>query len=475
MKSSWYLLLAGSLLTFGCHKADVQAPTTTPTTTASQQDLLKDSVYLYTKETYLWQDVIPAYAQFNPRQYTGATDQEAAQNVMDAIKKLQPLDRFSFVTTRAVSDGLESGQNLDYGFFVKAAYVDKAQPYDSAYWFVSYVYNNSPAASAGVQRGWILDKINGTSLRYDQPSVDILNNTFFGTTTTAAFSFIKADGSLQTSNVAKADFQANSILYKNVLSAGGKQVGYLVFNQFFGQPSRTELGQAFNYFQAQGINELVVDLRYNRGGSTETQDTLANLIAPTSANNQKMYTYIFNSTLQNNQHQLIRNKLGYGDVFSPAANTVNFQKAGGLNLSRVFFIVSGSTASASELLINNLKPYMDVKLIGDKTYGKPVGFFPIPVYDLDIYPISFKTVNSAGNADYYSGFTPDKSASDGVNNAWGDIHEPCLSAALNYISTGTFGRYATTDDIRMQAQSQAAGLNATLGEGKFTGMFVKRK
>ena len=107
-----------------------------------------------------------------------------------------------------------------------------------------------------------------------------------------------------------------------------------------------------------------------------------------------------------------------------------------MNLSRVFFIVTGSSASASELIINNLKPYMDVKLIGDTTYGKPVGFFPIEILNYAIYPISFRTINSAGNADYYSGFAPDKLAADGVNKNWGDVTEPSLAAALKYIETG---------------------------------------
>src|SRR5690606_1589090 len=139
---------------------------------------------------------------------------------------------------------------------------------------------------------------------------------------------------------------------------GAKKVGYLVFNQFFGQPSRNELGVAFSYFQSNAIDELVVDLRYNPGGSVETQDTLANLIAPSAADDQVMYQYIFNSTLQNNQHQLIRKRLGYGNIFQAANNSIRYEKAGTLNLPRVFFIVSGSSASASELLINNLKPYM---------------------------------------------------------------------------------------------------------------------
>jgi len=190
-----------------------------------------------------------------------------------------------------------------------------------------------------------------------------------------------------------------------------------------------------------------------------------------------MYQYIVDSTLQNNQHEVIRNKLGYGDIFTTAENTVKFAKAGAINLSRVFFIVTGSTASASELLINNLKPYMDVKLIGDTTYGKPVGFFPIPIFNYDIYPISFKTVNSAGNADYYTGFAPDDLSSDGVNKSWGDETEPSLAAALRYISTGSFGRFAaeSQNNLQWRAGNNAKPFNKAIDENRFSGMFIERK
>jgi carboxyl-terminal processing protease len=476
MKLVWSLLLASSLFIISCKKEN--SPAKAPgSTTTTEEDLLKDSVYLYTKEVYLWQDLIPGYDQFNPRQYTGSTELESAQNVMNAIRKLQPLDRFSFVTTEEESNGLQTGQDNDFGFFIKAASIDQADPIDSVYWFVTYAYDQSSAGQAGVQRGWYINKINGTSISYDQSSVDVLNNVFFGSPTSATFEFKKPDGTTVSANLSKTRFTANSVLYKNVLDAGGKKVGYMVFNQFFGQPSRNELAQAFSYFQGQGIDELVVDLRYNPGGSVETEDTLSNLIAPTTADNQTMYQYIFNNTLQNNEHQLIRNKLGYGNIFTTAANTVRFDKAGALNLSRAFFIVTGNTASASELLINNLKPYMDVKLIGDTTYGKPVGFFPIPIFNYDIYPISFKTVNSAGNADYYTGFAPDKIASDGVNKNWGDVSEPSLAAALRYISTGSFGRFAaeSQNNLQWRAMNEAKPFNKALNENKFSGMFIERK
>lgn len=193
-----------------------------------------------------------------------------------------------------------------------------------------------------------------------------------------------------------------------------------------------------------------------------------------------MYQYLFNDSLQAGKFPLLQHKYGYNSTsFEPQNNTVQYEKAGNLNLNRVFFIVTGSTASASELLINNLRPYMDVKLVGDTTYGKPVGFFPIDIFNYSIYPISFKTVNSVGSADYYSGFAPDKLTADGVNRNWGDIQEPSLAAALNFVTTGSFGRISTTTDAQNQQllreQKQFAPLSNKLSDRKFTGMFPERK
>ena len=103
----------------------------------------------------------PSYDQFNPRQYKGSDQLSSAQNVMAAIRHLQPKDRFSFVTTLEESEEIQTGEEQDYGFFVKAASIDIDAPMDSIYWFVSYVYDQSTAGVAGVERGWIVNKING--------------------------------------------------------------------------------------------------------------------------------------------------------------------------------------------------------------------------------------------------------------------------------------------------------------------------
>ena len=486
MKKSFHVYLSVAVLFFAaCQKQieQVATPPQTPgepVTSASALDLLRDSVYLYSKEVYLWEDLIPAYEQFNPRQYQGATELAAASNIMNAIKKLQPLDRFSFATSRESSEGLQTGQNVDYGFFVKAAATDVVEPIDSVRWYVTYVYDQSATGRAGVQRGWYINKINGAAIGYDQASINTLNNTFFGTGTSASFEFVKPDGTVAATNLSKTSFVSNSVLHKSVINTSGKKVGYLVFNQFFGEPSRTELNEAFSTFKSAAINELVVDLRYNPGGSTETQDALANYIAPASASNKVMYKYIFNKKMQTGNFPLLKTRDGFGNVsFAESVNTERFGVTGSLNLSRVFFIVTGSSASASELIINNLKPYMEVKLIGDTTYGKPVGFFPIDINNLSIYPISFKTVNSAGNADYYNGFAPDKAAPDGVNKNWGDVSEPSLASALRYISTGNFRssnvQSSSLVERQMRIQKQLQPLTERLEEKKFSGMFIEKR
>ena len=450
----------------------------TGTSSVTQADLLKDSVYLYSKEIYLWQNILPSYETFNPRQYGGSDDVKSASAVMNAIRNLQPLDRFSFVTTKESSEGLQTGADVDYGFFVKAASVDKDNSVDSVRWFVSYVFDKSAAGAAGVTRGWFINKINNTSINYSQASIDLLNEVFFGSTTSASFEFVKPDGTTATANLSKTSFISNSVLYNNILEAGGKKVGYFVLKQFFGSPSRDELNTVFNAFKAQGISELIVDLRYNPGGSTATQDALADLIAPAAANNKEMYKYVYNQSLQQGNFPLLKHKTGYeNESFSEENNTQNFENTGSLNLNRVFFIVSSGTASASELLINNLKPYMDVKLIGDTTYGKPVGFFPVDIFNYSIYPISFKTVNSAGNADYYTGFAPDKLSADDVSKNWGNVTEPSLANALNYINTGSFKASRQNEQMyktQLKLQKQFEPENRKLENNHFNGMFLEK-
>src|SRR5262249_21049808 len=148
------------------------------------------------------------------------------------------------------SDGIQTGAGTDFGFLVKSYSVDLAEPVDSVYWFVNYVYSQSNAGLSGVTRGWRINKINGTQINYDQASVDLLNNIFFGTATSATFEFMKPDSTTATLTLNQTSYQANSVLYTQIINSGPNKIGYLVFNQFFDAPSRAELATAFTQFQS---------------------------------------------------------------------------------------------------------------------------------------------------------------------------------------------------------------------------------
>jgi len=150
--------------------------------------------------------------------------------------------------------------------------------------------------------------------------------------------------------------------------------------------------------------------------------------------------------------------------FSQANNTAYFSKKGSLSISRVFFIVTGSTASASELTINNLIPQMDVKLIGTTSYGKPVGFFGIPISNYSLYVPEFETKNAANNGGYYAGMTPASTTYPGfydyddVTKDFGDPTETLFAHAISYITKGS---YTSTSAPRIQSLTAPA---ATLSD-----------
>jgi len=150
-----------------------------------------------------------------------------------------------------------------------------------------------------------------------------------------------------------------------------------------------------------------------------------------------------------------------------------------LNLDHVFFIGSGNTASASELTINNLKPYMDVKLVGDTTYGKPVGFFSFHITDFpnggaekdlaDLYAINFETRNANNQGGYFDGLIPDAQASDFVNIPWGNPSDDNLKKIFSYISTGVYGRKSAGERMA-ENSSLRLSVPATIHPLRFNGM-----
>lgn len=496
------VLCAGAFMS--CHKDKSPAPPPVEITDDLKKDSLKYLMYQIMQvtygdggrtagkglPTYYWYSSVP---QLDPL----ASKYADAKSLLTEMKTYAinastnaPYDHYSFLDedgtiTNQLMNGV-SEQNAaanpsKLGFDV--GFVDGADA-SKVRIFVKYADKNSPAGKAGILRGWEIVSINGnTSFSSSSSSINSLYNTLT-TSDNVTLGLKKLDQTTATVTVNAATYNINPVLFdtvytvKNIVNADVK-VGYFVMYTFASvtnnngdaTATKTALDQTIAKFKAQGVRQLIVDFRYNGGGATTTAEYLDNAFAPAAAAGKLMYTYKYNDKIMNN---LAATKLDAQVSFAAAT--------GGMNLDNVFFIVSGETASASELTLNNLKPYMNVRLIGQKTYGKPVGFIDFnitmydndhkPVYLADLYAINFETVNANGNGGYYTGIPVDATALDYVNVAWGNTNsDQNLQQAMNYISKGAYL------DLRTTARMSAAagnGLRAaipnTVTNGRFNGM-----
>jgi len=458
MKKVLYTLILLAVIFTSCKKNKVDGGDLSGgqgTSNASALDLLKDSVYAYAREEYLWYDALPDASVFNPRKYTGSSDGAALQAEIDAFTQLKKnpstsqayeydasypgTAKYSYIDEGQAATSI-GGTGGDLGFYVFYQ--------TSADLRVKYVLPGSPASTAGLVRGYKITAINdNSSLAYTSNSDPVL--TFVGNALAAnsiKLTLQRPDNTTFTTTVTKATYTINPVMkFNTITTISGKKVGYFAFKQFTTKANaETKIDEAFNSFIANGVTELVVDLRYNGGGAVETSEYLANYIVPTAKSGTSMYTQNYNNKLQGGLYPLLAKKYSIpSGYFSLANNTFNFAKVGTLNLSRVFFLVTGNTASASELLINNLNPVMNVQIIGQTSYGKPVGFFKIPVGKYDLYISEFESRNSAGKADFYQGMVPGGNflgalANDDFTKDFGDPAEGMLAKAINYIEKGNY-------------------------------------
>jgi C-terminal processing protease CtpA/Prc len=416
--------------------------------------------------------------------------------------------KYSFIDNGTETAAL-NGVKGDFGFDVNYNAVSDLR--------VEYVYPGSPAGLAGLTRGCQVTSINNnTNLSYDAT----VNGVKYGTGTstnlnfvsnavynsgTIAMTLVDLSGKTITVNLSTASYTVNPVLKDTVFNQGnGHIIGYMVFNSFTSDANADPLLNAvFSYFASQGVTDLVVDLRYNGGGYVSTAEYLDNLIVPASKNATLMYNTYYNSNLVNGTDPLLKNQwrkdpsggpdYNYAQFdYSVAGNAVNFSKTGSLNVNRVFFIITGQTASASELTINNLRPEMDVEFVGGTSYGKPVGFFDIDINKYIMYTPEFSVQNSAGQGGYYAGFTPGTTAFPGVNDFddltkdFGDPAEGLLAHVLNYVNTGIYGVHhvqapsinslnAIPNTFSMQDANAAALRMSNMNTHKLVGMVANKK
>jgi C-terminal processing protease CtpA/Prc len=331
---------------------------------------------------------------------------------------------------------------------------------------VLFVNPASPAFTAGLVRGDKILTINGAPVTSSSSSLTTAFNN-----SSMMLTVQKADNSVAAYNLSKATYTSNPVLKSAVLTGN---VGYIALARF----SRLSKAQAamdatFASFSQKGVKKLIIDLRYNGGGYVNTAEHLLNLIAPASLNDKVAYTESYNELLRTKKAPILKQqvlynedgtprKLSNGDIatyynvsFSVADNTMKFAKAGALEgVTHVYFIVTRNTASASELVINALKPYLNVKTIGSKSYGKPVGFFAINIDKYSVYMSSFLIKNSAGNAEYFDGMEAEVAAQDDPRYDFGNENEDGVKKALAALAAN--GRMAQGTPVETRYAPDAA-------------------
>jgi hypothetical protein len=203
-----------------------------------------------------------------------------------------------------------------------------------------------------------------------------------------------------------------------IFEIDGKRVGYVHFRNFV-TPSTEALNAAFAQLKAAGVSELILDERYNGGGLVSVAQHLGGLVGGARTAGQ-VFAEFFHNDLNAQRNAILRFET------KPAA----------LDLQRLVVITTRASASASELVINALRPLMRVTIVGDTTYGKPVGQYGLDFCDKVLAPVAFQLRNAAGQGDYFDGLPADCPAGDDVDHLFGDAAEASLGEALFFVKNG---------------------------------------
>jgi len=343
-----------------------------------------------------------------------------------------PADRWSYIEdSAAYSQFFEEGRTLGYGVFVNG--LEMALPLK-----LRYVEPQSPAAVAGLKRGDVIVSINGRSAAELMASGDfaaltpvdegeVLNVVLEEGAGTRSVALTAATYDLTPVSVAKV-----------VPLPDGRKAGYLVLKDFITQ-AEAPLAEAFAQFRAEGATELILDLRYNGGGRVSTSGVLASMIAGAGHAGG------------------VFARLTYNDRHRDADKVYSLASAPGPALQRVVILTGPRTCSASELVVNGLKPFVDVVTIGDATCGKPFGFSPVESCGSTFSAVNFESFNGDGAGGYYDGIAQTCAAADDFSGELGDAAEALTAAATNYLETGVCAPVAAVRDrtaaaVRLRAQ-----------------------
>jgi hypothetical protein len=406
----------------------------------------------WSNETYLWNREI---TDQNPGNFSSPVGYFSQLKTFATTQSGENKDDFHF--SQPTSEFLEQRNNQatsGYGARFVAVNGQSAPPRDFR---VLYTESNSPASEVvngqvRLPRGTKLIEIDGESV-ISGNDVDTLNNGLFPLTAGETHSFVvryPGAASNTSFNLVSEDIAPEPVNRTKILNLqNGDKVGYMLFNTFSPFASEKSLADAFADLSTQGIDDLVLDLRYNGGGLLAVAAQLGYMVAGDARTAGKTFELLqYNEdamgtdpTSDSNEQVQPITFIDEGVGFSVAEG----QKLSTVNLPRLYILSTGSTCSASEAVINGLRGIdVEIILIGDITCGKPYGFLPTSNCGETYYTIQFRGVNDKNFGDYSDGFVPDDNSfnfgervkgctiDDDINNELGDTNEALLKTALYY-------------------------------------------
>jgi len=401
-------------------------PTPTPPNAACSVRAQQDFADGVLNEWYLFPNLLAAA---NPASFS---DLQSYLDARVAPARAQSRDRFfTFATSIAEENALiNSGSSA--GFGIRLFYDTTANRV-----FVTEAFEGANGLAAGMDRGTEITAIGTSSNTLQsvaslmasggpQAVVNALGPATAGLTRVLRF-IPQPDGPTIERSVTKTDFALDPLSDRYgalVLNDGGKQVGYVNLRTFIIADASAQLRAAFGQFAAQGVTELIIDLRYNGGGLVEVADIMGDLMGKGRTGQVWSRTVLRASKAAENQTRLFRTE---ANAIAP---------------TRIAFITTNASASASELVTNSMVPYLgtSMALVGSNTFGKPVGQggFDLPACDLRVRAVTFQTVNAAGQGEYFTGLAgvvPNTCrAGDDITRPLGDPREASIAAALDFLA-----------------------------------------
>ena len=354
-------------------------------------------------EYYFWYQHIP---RLNPSNY-------ASPEAYLEAARYRPLDTtFSYITSRAANDAFFSAsQFIGFGFSTETTATELR---------ILQVFPESPAAQAGLERGDRIIEINGRTVNELVESGAI--GDAFGPSQPGISATVvvrSRQGSVRQATLTKRVVTIPTVSLTRTFQVDGRTVGYLLFRNFV-EPSYAALDSAFAALREARATELVIDLRYNGGGLVDVAVHLASLVGGTLTEGRVFAEFRHN------------------DKLVTLNETLRFRTAlQSLNLARLFVVTTRASASASELLINSLRPHLPVVVVGDTTFGKPVGQYTFNFCDKVLAPVTFSLVNASGQGDYFGGIPPTCAAADDIEHDLGAADEASLAETFRFIRTGS--------------------------------------